>query len=320
MEIVVTGSIAFDYIMSFPGNFSEHLLKDQLHTVSVSFLVDSLRRERGGVAPNIAYTMALLGGRPKIMAAAGRDFDSYGRWLAQQGVDISTIKIIKDEYCASFFVNTDQVQNQIGHFYPGAMAHSDQLSFQKLTPGADLAIISPNDPAAMRSYVREAGQLGLSYIFDPSQQTIRLSAEDLVEGLTGSYMLTVNEYELEMIKGKTGLSLDSMLELTGGLLLTLGKKGSIIYRGGSVYEIPAVAPEMIGEPTGAGDAFRGGLLRAIQLGLSWDVAGRVGALAATYVLENFGTQGHSYTAAEFVARFRENFDDHGALDALTNPQ
>jgi len=316
MKTVITGSIAFDYLMSFPGRFSEHLLADQLENISVSFLVDSMRRMRGGVAPNIAYTNALLGGRPTIMAAAGRDFDDYRQWLEQRGVDTSATISYDDVYCASFFVNTDQDQNQIASFYTGAMAKAVELSFAVNAPDADLAIISPNDPGAMNDYVVECKERRLDYIFDPSQQTIRLSADDLRMGVDGCKLLTVNEYELSMISEKTGLGLDAILQSCGGLLLTLGKKGSRIYVDGQIFEIPAIPPRKIVEPTGAGDAFRGGLLRGLQLGLPWEITGRMGALAATYVLENLGTQGHDYTLPEFVNRFRDHFDDEGALDIL----
>lgn len=316
MKIVITGSIAYDYLMSFPGKFSDHLLPDQLDKVSVSFLVDSLRRERGGVAPNIAYTMALLGGRPKIMASAGADFEDYGRWLEKQGVDISGIVVFDDVFCASFFVNTDEAQNQIASFYTGAMARASELAFAKNAPDTSLAIISPNDPRAMEAYVIECKESGISYVYDPSQQIIRLTAGQLYEGLDGCRFLTVNEYELGMIQEKTGLTKTEIVEKTGGLALTLGKNGSLIEVDGQRYDIPAVQPREMVEPTGAGDAYRGGLLRGIQLGLPWDIAGRMGALAAAYVLENIGTQGHSYTPSEFVARYRNIFDDQGALDVL----
>lgn len=302
--------------MSFPGRFSEHLLADQLENISVSFLVDSMRRMRGGVAPNIAYTNALLGGRPTIMASAGRDFGAYGVWLEEQGVDTSAIVTYDDLYCASFFVNTDEEQNQIASFYTGAMAKSIELTFAKNAPDAELAVVSPNDPRAMSSYVAECKERELAYIYDPSQQTIRLSAEDLRFGLDGCALLTVNEYELCLIQEKTGLTLDQILSMSGGLLLTMGKKGSRIYVDDQVLDIPAIAPVRPVEPTGAGDAFRGGLLRGLQLDLPWEITGRIGALAATYVLENLGTQGHHYTPQEFVSRYREYFDDQGALDIL----
>ncbi|HSM55945.1 MAG TPA: carbohydrate kinase family protein [Candidatus Sulfomarinibacteraceae bacterium] len=320
MNVVVTGSIAYDYLMFFAGEFAEHLLEQQLRSLSVSFLVDSLRRERGGTAPNIAYTMALLKGQPMVMATAGEDFGSYREWLEQHGVNTSAIKEIEGEYCASFFANIDEVQNQIGAFYAGAMAHAGELSFAQHAPDAELAIISPNEPGAMRRYVEECKALDIAYIYDPSQQTIRLTADDLVEGIDGCYLLTVNEYELSMIEEKTGLDEDEILRRAEGLLVTRGKEGSQIIVDGDYVEIPPVPPHEVAEPTGAGDGFRGGLLRGIQLGLPWSICGRMGALAATYVLENMGTQNHRYTPAEFVARYRQHFDDEGALDVLLAPE
>ncbi len=316
MKIVVTGSIAYDYLMIFPGDFSDHLLPEQLHAISVSFLVDSLKRQRGGTAPNIAYTIALLGGRPTIMGTAGQDFDEYRAILERHGVDTSAIVVIPDEYTASFFANTDRRQNQIGFFYTGAMARARELTFAELAPDAELAIISPNDPLAMDTYAAECRQRQIAFIYDPSQQTIRLSAEQLLRGIEGCALLTVNGYELSMIESKTGRSRDQILELAGGLLVTNGKEGSDIYVDGTCHHIPPVPPRQIREPTGAGDAFRGGLMRGMQLGLPWPVAGRMGALAATFVLENTGTQSHHYSPAEFVARYREHFDDDGALDSL----
>jgi adenosine kinase len=316
MRVVITGSVAYDYLMSFPGRFSDHLLPDQLHNISVSFLVDSMKRLRGGVAPNIAYTNALLGGRPKIMAAVGGDFEEYEVWLQNQGVDTSGIVIFPQDYCASFFVNTDQDNNQIASFYTGAMANASTLSFSHNAPGAELAIISPNDPEAMVAYVRECKQLDIPYIYDPSQQIIRLSSSELLEGLIGCYLLTVNEYELGMILEKTKLSREDIIESAGGLLVTLAKDGSRIYFKDKIIDIPAAAAHNIVEPTGAGDAYRGGLLRGIQLGLSWEISGRMGALAAAYVLEHVGTQGHSFSRIEFVERYRNVFDDKGALDML----
>jgi adenosine kinase len=316
MNIVITGSIAFDYLMSFPGKFSDHLLADQLHTISVSFLVDSLERMRGGVAPNIAYTNALLGGQPKVMAAAGKDFEEYRQWLEAYGVDTSGIVVFEDDYCASFFVNTDEEHNQIASFYTGAMANASDLTFAENAAVAELAIISPNDPGAMKAYVAECKQQDIPYIYDPSQQIIRLSGDELEEGLSSCRMLSVNEYELSMIKEKTGLAHEEILDRAGGLLLTLGKNGAQIQVDDKTYRIPAVKPRRIVEPTGAGDAFRGGMLRGIQLGLPWEIIGRMGALASAYVLESFGTQGHFFTPEDFVERYRQIFDDEGALDTL----
>jgi adenosine kinase len=250
------------------------------------------------------------------MATAGQDFEEYRLWLENHGVDTSGVMVIEDDYCASFFVNTDEDLNQIASFYTGAMAYADQLSFARNAADAELAIISPNDPMAMVAYVSECKSLALPYIYDPSQQIIRLSGEQLREGLAGCVMLTVNEYELFMIQEKTGLSEEDILSLAGGVLTTKGENGSQIRIDQQIFDIPAVPPQEVVEPTGAGDAFRGGLLRGIQLGLPWEVAGRMGALASTYVLENIGPQGHYYTPAEFVDRYRQVFDDKDALEQL----
>lgn len=319
-KIVVTGSIAYDYLMSFPGHFSEVIMPDQLQNISLSFLVDSMVKLRGGNAPNIAYSIAMLGGRPSIMATAGQDFSDYRLWLDEQGVDTSAIIEIEDLFTASFFVNTDLDQNQIASFYTGAMARANTLSYAEYAPNTDLTIISPNDPQAMRAYVRECKELGIPYIYDPSQQTIRLSGDELFEGLNGCFLLAVNSYEFHLIQERTGLNGSEILDLAGGLLVTRGAEGSELTVDGETWQIPVAPPSKIVEPTGAGDAFRAGLIRGIELGVPWPTAARMGALASTYVLENMGTQGHHFTPQSFVERYRRHFDDDGALDTLLSPQ
>ncbi|HFC12204.1 MAG TPA: carbohydrate kinase family protein [Anaerolineae bacterium] len=316
MKIVITGSIAFDYLMSFPGKINEQFLDGQMQNISLSFLVDSMKRQRGGVAPNIAYTLGLLGGAPTVMGMAGQDFTSYGEWLNQHGIDTSAVVIRQDDYCASFFCTTDTTQNQIASFYPGAMAYAGELSLADHAADADLVIVSPNDPAAMERMPNECRDMGIDFIFDPSQQTIRMNGDQLINGIEGSRLLTSNEYERSLILDKTGLSEDEILAKTGGWLVTLGAEGSLLRVDGEEYHIPIVPPEQIVEPTGAGDAFRAGLMRGIQLGLPWEICGRMGALSSVYVLENFGPQGHHFTKQAFIDRYRQHFDDEGALDQL----
>ena len=316
MKIVITGSIAYDYIMSFPGLFTDSLVDGQMQNVSLSFLVDTMNRQRGGTAPNIAYTLALLGGNPTVMATAGQDFSDYRQWLEEQGVDTSAIVEIEDDFCASFFVNTDQAQNQIASFYTGAMAHAGKLTFAEYAADADLTIISPNAPDAMRQYAQECRKLNIPFIYDPSQQAARISGEELAEGLEGCKMLTVNEYEYSLIQEKTGYSEADIFDRIGSLLVTKAEKGARLVVDGNELDIPPVAPTEILDPTGAGDAFRAGMMRGMQLGLPWEIAGRMGSLSATYVLEQLGTQKHHYSPQDFVNRYRQQFDDEGALDIL----
>ena len=232
LSVVLTGSIAYDYIMSFPGYFKDHILPDKIHEISVSFLVDSMKKQRGGIAPNIAYSLALLGERPKIMATVGEDFEEYRRWLELHYIDTSAIIVIPDEFTASFFVTTDKHQNQIASFYTGAMAHAHLVSFKDhVNGGIELAVISPNDPRAMVQYVTECKELGIPYIYDASQQIVRVSDTDLIEGCNGSKMIILNDYEFEMLKNKTGWTDEQIAASTETLIVTYGEKGSKITHG-----------------------------------------------------------------------------------------
>lgn len=318
MNIIVTGSIAYDYLMTFPGRFAEYILPDQLDRLSLSFLVDEMRRQRGGCAANIAYNLALLGERPRVMATVGQDFGEYRQWLEQQGVDTSLIRDEPDLFTASFFGNTDQNGHQIASFYAGAMARARELSFHNLKADEiELAVISPNDPQAMAKYAAECQELGIPYLYDPSQQIVRLAGEELREGLEGCSLLVVNDYEFELLREKTGLSAAAIRHTPSrACVVTLGAEGARIWTKEGVYDVPAVPPRRAEDPTGIGDAFRAGLIKGLALGLSWSLAGRMGALAATYALEQIGPQSHRYTLPDFVTRFREHFDDDGALDVL----
>lgn len=308
MSVVITGSIAYDYIMSFPGHFKDHILPDKIHEISVSFLVDSMKKQRGGIATNIAYNLSLLGERPKIMATVGQDFEDYRRWLELHFIDTSAIITIPDEFTASFFVSTDKEQNQIASFYTGAMAHAHRVSFQDhVNGGITLAVISPNDPRAMVQYVAECKALGIPYMYDASQQIIRLSSQDLIKGCQGSKMIVLNDYELEMLKHKTDWTEAEIAASTETLIVTYGENGSKITHAGRLIEIPVAPTHRAGEPTGAGDAYRAGILKGVMHDLSWEFTGRIGALAATYALEEHGTQNHRYTLQEFVERFTQEF-------------
>jgi adenosine kinase len=308
MTIAVTGSMAFDYIMSFPGRFVDHILPDQLQILSVSFLVDSMRRERGGCGGNIAYNLALLGQRPLLMATVGQDAPEYVAWLRDQGVDTSGVLQLPDEFTASFFVSSDQDNNQIASFYTGAMAKAGRLSFKDNKPESiELAIISPNDPGAMVKYARECRELDIPYIYDPSQQIPRLAPSDLVAGIEGAKVLIVNDYEFGMIKKQTGLTEEEIQNLTEVVIITRGERGSTVRTVEDRWDIPVVPPRRVADPTGVGDAYRAGLITGMCQGLPWPVVGRMGSLAAAYVMEEHGTQRHRYLLESFRQRYYEVF-------------
>ena len=307
MNIVLTGSVAFDCLMTFPGLFREQILPDKLDSLSLSFLVDTMVRYRGGIAGNISYTLALLGERPRLMATVGKDFDEYRAALHLVGVDTTLTKEIPDCYTGSFFVTTDRSGCQLASFYPGAMGSAAELSLQDVTPRPDWVVISPNDPAAMLKYARECRKLGLALMYDPSQQAARMDGPEIAEGLDGCRILICNEYEYSLITKKTGRTPEQIESAVPVVIVTLGEKGSRIKAGARTYEIPVVPPRRIADPTGVGDAFRGGLLTGIAHDAPWKICGRLGALAATYCLEEVGTQNHHFTHAEFLARYTETF-------------
>jgi adenosine kinase len=313
MSIVVTGSIAFDYLMSFPGKFTEHFLPEHMSRVSLSFLVDSMDKRRGGCAPNIAYTLALLGERPRLMGTAGQDFADYRQWLESAGVDTSLVLDVPGKFTASFFCSTDSDGNQIASFYTGAMANAGELSFRTIGD-CRIAIISPNDPGAMLQYAEECRALTIPYVWDPGQQCARMSGDELYDGLVGSAIVICNDYEFELIRQKTGLDEAGVLDKAGALLVTRGEHGCSIFENGQRTDVPAVPPVRIVDPTGVGDAFRGGFLKGIAHGADYVTSAKLGAVAAAYALEHLGGQSHAYTWPEFRERFDHNYGPDAELD------
>jgi len=319
MTILCTGSVAYDYLMSFPGYFRDHIIPDKLESISLSFLVDSMVRQRGGVAPNIAYTLALLGEKPRLLATVGEDFCEYREWLDEHGVDTSFVKVIPGKYTASFFANTDKSNAQIASFYTGAMANASELRIKDANKDdISLVVISPNDPGAMAQYARECRKLKIPYMYDPSQQIIRMDKDTLRAGVEGANSLFCNEYEFELLQNTTGLTADEIRGRVKFMVITHGKEGAIVYANGQEYIIPVFPEAQMLDPTGVGDAFRGGFLRGYLLKLDWQTCGQMGSLAATYCLERRGTQNHTYTIPEFIERYRTQYNDQGALDALLN--
>ena len=306
MNLIVTGSIAYDYLMSFPGKFTEHFLADHMQRVSLSFLVDSMDKRRGGCAPNIAYTLALLDEKPYLMGTAGQDFGEYRTWLEAAGVDTSLVHQVPDKFTASFFCSTDTENNQIASFYTGAMANAGELSFRTVDhPG--LVIISPNDPGAMVQYAEECRALKIPFIFDPGQQCARMSGSELKDGLTGARLVICNDYEFELIRQKTGMGESDVLGVAGALIITRGEDGCSIYEGAARTDVRAVTPSRIVDPTGVGDAFRGGLMKGMAGRAPYPVCAQLGSVAATYALEHLGGQSHAYSLAEFLERYAEHF-------------
>ncbi len=318
MSIILTGSIAYDYLMTFPGYFKDHILPEHLDKISLSFLVDDMDKRPGGIAPNIAYTLGLLCETPRLVGTAGEDFTDYRHDLEDAGVDTSGVKVIKGKFTASFFVTTDLSNAQIASFYTGAMADAAQISMKDLDLAEDdLVVISANAPDAMLKYALECRELGVPYIYDPSQQIVRMDGESLKAGLLGAKALFVNEYEFELLQKHCKMTAEAITDAVEFAVVTLGEKGSRVYENGKLLgEVPVVPPREILDPTGVGDAYRGGFLKGYLMGFDLLLCARMGALAATYCLEEKGTQAQCYLTNDFVTRFRTIFDDHGALDAL----
>ncbi len=315
MSIIVTGSIAWDYLMRFPGYFKEHILAGQ-DKISLSFLVDEKERHRGGTAPNIAYNLALLGERPRIVGAAGLDFKDYKAWLESVGIDTSLIRVFPDEFTATFSVITDLEHNQIASFHTGAMARAREIDLREIgAESIDWVIISPDDPVAMENHSQACRDMGVNFIYDPSQQLARISGDEFMRSLQGAHVLTVNDYELEMAKKLSGLDEAGLLALVEAIVVTRGPDGaSVLTRAGEV-RVPAAQPEAVREPTGVGDAFRAGLLVGLKAGYDWETILKLGNSSAVYVIEQMGTQNHAYTRAEFLARVRQNYGNLPILEA-----
>lgn len=308
--VLVSGSLAFDQIMDFPGKFQDHILPDRLHVINISFLVEERRVQRGGCAANIAYGLALLGERARVVGAAGNDFGDYLGYLSELGLDTGGIRIFDDEPTAACFITTDRADNQIVGFHPGAMARTRELPL--VDAGArdafSYAIVAPNDPEAMLRHAREAKEHDIPLLFDPSFQVTDLDADALREAADGAEVVLLNDYEHAVFREKTGLSDQELLRLARVWVVTLGEKGSrILVRGGQRIEVPAVPAREVRDPTGAGDAYRAGFLAGLLRGLDLETCGRMGSVSAVHAVESYGTQAHRFTVESFTRRYREAF-------------
>ncbi len=321
-RIVVTGSVAFDYLMTFPGKFTEHLIPDRMSRISVSFLVDEMRRVPGGCGPNIAWGLALLGERPALLATAGSDAAEYRDRLAAEGIDVSGLRLEPDVFTASFFVSTDQDQNQVASFYTGAMARARRYPLDTLDrPEIAFVVISPNDPPAMAAHAAFCRKHNIPFLYDPSQQVTRLSGTEMEEGVRGAAILIVNDYEFGILMQKTGRSREDLERMVPVLIVTHGADGSAIHAplggGRIVHRIPPAKVEREAlDPTGVGDAYRAGLLRGLRIGAPWPVAGRIGSVAAVYCLEHQGPQPPRYAPEAFQERYVRNYGETPELDRL----
>lgn len=294
--------------MVFPDRFKSHILPDKLHILNVSFLVDGFRRERGGCAANIAYACALQGLSANLVGAVGSDFGAYGEWLKEHDVDVSGVTEHDDVMTASCFITTDLDNNQITCFYPGAMGRAKESGLGTSADGAALVTISPNDPDAMRAYPEECRAKGLDFLYDPGQNVIALSGEDLRAGLKGAKMLVCNDYELAIVREKTECTIPQLLELCENVVVTLGAEGSRVHlRDGTEVAVPAAPVKEVVDPTGAGDAFRGGLVKGVVTDAGWETSLQLGSLTASYCVENRGTTNYSFTPDEFAERFAASF-------------
>ncbi len=307
--IVVAGSLAFDHIMTFPGLFKDHILPDKLHVINISFLVDRLERKRGGCGGNVAYSLALLGERPRLVATAGHDFGEYRAFLDAKGVDTGGVRIVEEETTASAFITTDQSDSQIQGFYVGAMSRAPELDLRELAgDDAALCILSPDDPEAIARHCSEARELGVPFFFDPSFQVTHMSGDTLRDCARGARAMLLNDYEQAVFEDKTGYRGDALFELVDIVVVTLGGKGSRILRADQPpLEIPPAKIEKAVDPTGAGDAYRAGFLAGYRAGFELAVCGRMGSVAAAYAVEQYGTQDHDYTREAFDRRYAANF-------------
>ncbi|GAA3118635.1 carbohydrate kinase family protein [Streptosporangium carneum] len=318
MRIAVTGSIATDHLMTFPGRFGDQLIAEQLDRVSLSFLVDDLQIRRGGCAANIAFGMGCLGLRPVLVGAVGADFADYRSWLERHGVDCDSVHVSEIHHTARFLCTTDEDHNQIASFYTGAMAEARLIELGPIVDrlgGLDLVLVSPNDPDAMLRHTDEARGRGIPFAADLSQQLARMPGEDIRRLVDGAAYLFGNDYEKGLIEQKTGWSDEEILDRVGVRVTTLGPKGAVIDRKGEPSLHVSPAPELgKADPTGVGDAFRSGFLAGVAWGLSLERCGQIGNLTATHVLERVGGQEYELGRASFLERFAAAYGAEAAAE------
>jgi len=310
MNIYISGSMAYDRIMDFPGKFSDHILPDKIHILNVCFTVNGMAEKFGGTAGNIAYSLSLLDEAPLIIATIGKDFGTYFEWLKKNNISVDGIKIIEDEFTAGAYITTDKADNQITGFNPGAMKYPSGFNVDDLDPQKSIVLLAPGNLQDMMSYAEACRKKGIRYICDPGQSLTQWEGKSLRDWLEGSMMLISNDYELQMIIKMTGMEKKGLLGLTKTIITTLGEEGSLISTSNLDTAVPAARVSEVLDPTGAGDAYRAGLLKGIALGRDLETAAKMGAVSATYAIEKYGTQEHYFTYEDFTERYRNSF---GAL-------
>ena len=302
MNIIVSGSLAYDRIMDFPGSFSDHILPEKIHVLNVCFQVDGMKEKFGGTAGNIAYALTLMGEKPVISAAIGYDYHRYFEWFLKNGINAGSIRIIEDECTAGAYITTDRADNQITGFNPGAMRYSSLLDFNKLSPKETVMIVAPGNFEDMVNYPRACKERGIDYIFDPGQSLPMWDAEDLARAIEGCRILIVNDYELDLVMHKTGLNKKALLGMAGAIITTLGEQGSRISTAHGETGVPVVLAKKVEDPTGAGDAYRGGLVSGLVRGKTLEASARMGSVCASFAVECYGTQEYRFTPEEFNRR------------------
>jgi adenosine kinase len=308
MEVLVSGSLAYDRIMDFPGRFSDHIMPDKIHMINVSFTVNGLKENFGGTAGNIAYCLSLLGENPRILATIGHDYHRYFQWLEERRLSTQDIRIVPEEATASAYITTDLADNQITGFNPGAMKHPSRFDFEQVNPKECIAIVAPGNLQDMAEYSATHHKLGIFSIFDPGQSLPAWQGKDLARCISQSNLLVSNDYELALIKDKTGLSTQQLLEKVGAIVTTRGEEGSeVLTRDNPAHRMPSIPTENVVDPTGAGDAFRGGLIKGLIQGYPIERAAMMGTVCAHYVIQSYGTQEYSFTREEFAAKLKRHF-------------
>jgi adenosine kinase len=308
MDVLVSGSLAYDRIMDFPGRFSDHIMPDKLHMINVSFTVNGMSENFGGTAGNIAYALSLLGEKPRILATIGYDYHRYFQWFEQHGLSTDDIRVVPEEATPSAYITTDLADNQITGFNPGAMKHPSGFDFSKINPKECIAIVAPGNLQDMADYSRTYQELGIFSIFDPGQSLPVWAGEDLARCIRQSDMLVSNDYELALIKDKTGLSTEQLLEGVDTIITTKGEHGcEVLSRDGHSQTIPVIPTRNVVDPTGAGDAFRGGLIEGLIQGYPVERAAVMGTVCSHYVIQAYGTQKYSFTRDEFFGKLEQHF-------------